>query len=154
MIFFFLPPILEISLSARGSRTSSFPPPPSSLPTATLLLSALVPCTRMQRNGRKLLYLYSTVYYIILSCGLWSFRYNSSPPWHQTTEVINMYLPQWNGFCKKIVKAGPKKSLTFRHRASCILGQAFHYSPQNAFYIFNQQIYFIIWYLLDSASLI
>ena len=34
--------------------------------------------------------------------------------------------------------------LTFKHRASCILGQAFHYSPENAFYIFNQQIYFII----------
>ena len=34
--------------------------------------------------------------------------------------------------------------LTFRDRASCILGQAFHYSPENAFYIFNQQIYFII----------
>jgi hypothetical protein len=34
--------------------------------------------------------------------------------------------------------------LTFRHRASCILGQAFLYSPENAFYIFNQQIYFII----------
>ena len=45
-------------------------------------------------------------------------------------------------------------NLTFRHRASCILGQAFHYSPKNAFYIFNQQIYFIIWYLLDRASLI
>ena len=44
--------------------------------------------------------------------------------------------------------------LTFRHRASCILGQAFHYSPENAFYIFNEQIYFIIWYLLDSGSLI
>ena len=35
-------------------------------------------------------------------------------------------------------------SLIFRHRASCIQGQAFHYSPENAFYIFNQQIYFII----------
>ena len=34
--------------------------------------------------------------------------------------------------------------LTFRHRVSSILGQAFHYSPENAFYIFNQQIYFII----------
>jgi len=33
--------------------------------------------------------------------------------------------------------------LTFRPRASCILGQAFHYSPEKAFYIFNQQIYFI-----------
>ena len=31
-------------------------------------------------------------------------------------------------------------ALTFRHRAFCILGQAFHYSPENAFYIFNQQI--------------
>ena len=40
-------------------------------------------------------------------------------------------------------------ALTFRQRASCILGQAFRYSPENAFYIFNQQIYFIIWYLLD-----
>ena len=44
--------------------------------------------------------------------------------------------------------------LTFRHRASCIYGQAFRYSPENALYIFNQQIYFIIWYLLDRASLI
>ena len=44
--------------------------------------------------------------------------------------------------------------LTFRHRASSILGQAFRYSPENAFYIFNQQIYFIIWYLIDRASLI
>jgi len=35
-------------------------------------------------------------------------------------------------------------SLNFRHRASCILGQAFHCSPENAFYIFNQQIYLII----------
>ena len=46
------------------------------------------------------------------------------------------------------------RCLTFRHRASCILGQAFRYSPENAFYLFNQQIYFIIWYLLDRASLI
>jgi len=36
------------------------------------------------------------------------------------------------------------EQLTFRHRASCILGQAFRYSPVNAFYIFNQHIYFII----------
>jgi len=34
--------------------------------------------------------------------------------------------------------------LTFRHRVSYILGQAFHYSPENAFYIFIQHIYFII----------
>ena len=34
------------------------------------------------------------------------------------------------------------------------IGQAFRYSPENAFYIFNQQIYFIILYLLDRAALI
>ena len=34
--------------------------------------------------------------------------------------------------------------LNFRRRASCLLGQAFRYSPENAFYIFNQQIYFVI----------
>ena len=51
-------------------------------------------------------------------------------------------------------RSKPLLLLTFRHRASCILGQAFHYSPENAFYIFNQQIYFIIWYLLDRVSLI
>jgi hypothetical protein len=45
-------------------------------------------------------------------------------------------------------------NLIFRHRASCILGQAFHYSLENAFYIFNQRIYFIVWYLLHRASLI
>ena len=40
--------------------------------------------------------------------------------------------------------------------APCFLyiGQAFRFSPESAFYIFNQQIYFIIWYLLDRASLI
>ena len=36
------------------------------------------------------------------------------------------------------------RGLTFRHRASCIYGLAFRYSPENAFYIFNQQIHFII----------
>ena len=36
------------------------------------------------------------------------------------------------------------RGLKFRHRASCIQGQAFRYSPENAFYIFNQQIYSII----------
>jgi len=37
-----------------------------------------------------------------------------------------------------------KKLLTFRHRASSILGQVFCSSPENTLYIFNQQIYFII----------
>ena len=46
--------------------------------------------------------------------------------------------------------------VVFNLQVPCVLyiGQAFHYSPENAFYIFNQQIYFIIWYLLDRASLI
>ena len=41
-------------------------------------------------------------------------------------------------------------------KSPCVLyvGQAFRYSPENAFYIFNQQMYFIFWYLLDRASLI
>jgi len=34
--------------------------------------------------------------------------------------------------------------LTFRHRASSIEGQAFHYSSEKAFYIFNQQIYILL----------
>ena len=39
---------------------------------------------------------------------------------------------------------GQPIAFNLRHRVSFILGQAFHYSPENAFYIFNQQIYFII----------
>ena len=44
----------------------------------------------------------------------------------------------------------------FKLQAPCVLyvGQAFRYSPENAFYTFNQQIYFIICYLFDRASLI
>ena len=52
------------------------------------------------------------------------------------------------------IETWPHSELTFRHRASSIQGQAFRCSPENAFYIFNQQIYFIIWYLIDGASLI
>ena len=66
-------------------------------------------------------------------------------------------LLSWRGASKYWVVTVGERSvpiLTFRHCVSCILGQAFHYSPENAFYIFNQQIYFIIWYLLDRASLI
>ena len=41
-----------------------------------------------------------------------------------------------------------------RWQVNLYIGQAFRYSPEKAFCIFNQQIYFIIWYLLDRASLI
>ena len=68
---------------------------------------------------------------------------------HLHHNLIGFIIRMKSVFCA--VQTG---SLTLRHRASCILGQAFHYSPENAFYIFHQQIYFIIWYLLDRASLI
>ena len=51
----------------------------------------------------------------------------------------------WSCLCMTHMKQTPLgPQIIFRHRASCILGQAFRYSPENAFYIFNQQIYFII----------
>ena len=57
--------------------------------------------------------------------------------WHVHVAMIAMEMQQYIPFLLLF-------TLTFRHCASCILGQAFHYSPENAFYIFNQQIYFII----------
>jgi len=38
--------------------------------------------------------------------------------------------------------------LTFRHRASSILGQAFRYSPENAFYVFNLILFLILFLFL------
>ena len=76
--------------------------------------------------------------------------------WQLKAETCSCWFPVIN-ICRVrwvIIGFHIPRALTFRHRASCILGQAFHYSPENAFYIFNQQIYFIIWYLLDRASLI
>ena len=56
----------------------------------------------------------------------------------------------------KHLHAGDKVKKLFNLQAPSVLyiGHAFRYSPENVFYIFNQQIYFIIWYLLDRASLI
>ena len=57
---------------------------------------------------------------------------------------VLIYLSSPNIF--RLVKYSARAHcLIFRHRASCILGQAFRYSPENDFYIFNQQIYFTIW---------
>ena len=73
-----------------------------------------------------------------------------------TIHLIMQYIEpvsEWSWW-RMFIETWPHSELTFRHRASSILGQAFRYSPENAFYIFNQQIYFIIWYLLDRASLI
>ena len=65
----------------------------------------------------------------------------------------------------RIYKQGPRifktlllalYSTSFNLQAPCVLyiGQAFCYTSENAFYIFKNQIYFIIRYLLDRASLI
>ena len=71
-------------------------------------------------------------------------KFSKSRPWY------------WWGrkFLSVLIRFEISQPLNFRHRASCILGQAFRYTSENAFYIFNQKIYFIIWYLLDRASLI
>ena len=90
--------------------------------------------------------------YVILAVNvlIWTFcsvtarMISASVTFHEIVSALKVY---WEA----LHSSSP---LTSRHRASCILGQAFHYSPENAFYIFNQQIYFIIWYLLDRASLI
>ena len=89
--------------------------------------------------------------------------YISASPLVSSSEYGNSHVPvKVRADISQCFRATPVRArcgheqmpLTFRHRASCILGEAFHYSPQNAFYIFNQWIYFIIWYLLDRASLI
>ena len=85
------------------------------------------------------------------------------------SEWVSEYLKATGMPCLKIALlhavsyGGPKRSLHGSTKVKCInlwapwvfyIGQAFRYSPENAFYIFNHQIYFIIWYLLDRASLI
>ena len=73
-----------------------------------------------------------------------------------TVHLIMQYVePVSEWFCWwMFIETWPHSELIFRHRVSSIKGQAFRYSPENAFYIFNQQIYFVIWYLIDCASLI
>ena len=75
----------------------------------------------------------STVFSCLcLTCTCWSVE------GHVT---CRMYETMFSPPCYRLTNVN---RLTFRHRASCLLGQAFHYSLENAFYIFNQQIYFII----------
>ena len=82
------------------------------------------------------------------------------PDWINVRDVHTKTLSMWSNFrCLrdcisylymkevyrrhvKVIELMPIMFLTFRHRASCILGQAFHLTPQNAFYIFNQQFFF------------
>ena len=73
-----------------------------------------------------------------------------------TIHLIMQYIEpfsEWSCW-RMFIETWPHSELNFRYRASSIEEQAFRYSPENAFYIFNQEIYFIIWYLLDGASLI
>jgi hypothetical protein len=80
--------------------------------------------------------------------GLWNCRYHDRQA-HRTvllTGWARCRVLAWVGsFSVGMNGTGPERTrvLTFRHRAYCILGQAFRCSPENAFYIFNQQIYFI-----------
>ena len=53
-------------------------------------------------------------------------------PW--TIHLIMQYIEpvsEWSW--RMFIETWPHSELTFRHRASCIYGQAFHYSPENAF---------------------
>ena len=63
--------------------------------------------------------------------------------WHSQS-LRTLQLEFYLQYISKSVTSVSRMTLNFRHRASCVLGQAFRYSPENAFYIFNQQIYFII----------
>ena len=70
------------------------------------------------------------------------------------TSELSCYSHEW--FIWQIVVFSDTCRMFLNLQAPCVLciGQDFSCSPENAFYIFNQQIYFIIWYLLDRASLI
>ena len=51
----------------------------------------------------------------------------------------SLFLAAWvRTFETALVTTHANCTLNFRHRASSILGQAFNYSPENAFDIFNQ----------------
>ena len=88
-----------------------------------------------------------SVVYILLSLRLTQLRFFGA--FSSVVKQMPGYTSQRRGTVRTL-----SNELTFRHRASCFIGQAFRYSPENAFYIFNEQIYFIIRYLLDRASLI
>ena len=61
-------------------------------------------------------------------------------------EYCGTKLREWGGNAVLITKVTQSGRSNFNLQAPCVpyVGQAFRYSPENAFYIFNQQIYFII----------
>jgi len=69
------------------------------------------------------------------------------PPYHGRKLGLKcLEIPLFN-FVHYIYVLHCYKRACFGLQAPCVLyiEQAFRYSPENAFYIFNQQIYFIIW---------
>ena len=57
--------------------------------------------------------------------------------------IIIIIIRQQFGLDRPVSASSPS---LFNFQVPCVLyiGQAFRYSPENAFYVFNQQIYFII----------
>ena len=80
---------------------------------------------------------------------------------HISRTAYSKVPPQINTVITRMLSCSTCSSMSARRRsvnlyAPCVLsiGQAFRYSPEKAFYIFNPQIYFIIWHLLDRALFI
>ena len=88
------------------------------------------------RTERFLLSKYISSVVFFISC----ITHNENSTIYQT--LVSVLVPGSKELITTAINS--TRSLTFRHRASSLLGQAFRYSPENAFYIFNQQIYFII----------
>jgi hypothetical protein len=57
-------------------------------------------------------------------------RLQNCKKWLLASSCLSVRTSAWNN--------SAPAGWTFRHRVSCILGQAFHYSQEKAFYIFNQ----------------
>ena len=94
-----------------------------------------------------------------LCCLNSKYSWTVSGIWHSYSPKLQLSRKEWSSFPLSGYKTFLRSVLfcpTFNLWAPCVLytGQAFRRFPENAFYIFNQQIYFIIWYLLDRASLI
>ena len=109
-------------------------------PHSLLCVSSQLSDHSMATSGNR--YVKLQDYYFSV-CGVYfAVQVNSKDAWKRSART---FLNEPNFVDTDVISpACVGRSLTFRHRASCILGQAFRCSPENAFYIFNQQIYFII----------
>jgi len=73
---------------------------------------------------------------------------------HYTRTYAIYLLPMWLSWLFTRTETITPYTINLQAPRFLYIGQAFRCYPENAFYIFNQHIYFIIWYLLDRASLI